>query len=70
MLLEVTSASSQDICKKVMDDLIKDMLFLFDNDVCVQQVKNVDADGNLKFVYPSRNDLIYEGVKNVNVIRE
>lgn len=70
MLLEVTSPASQDICKKVMDNLIKDMLFLFETDICVQQVKNVDFEGNLKFVYPSRNDLIYEGVKNINVTRE
>jgi hypothetical protein len=35
----------------------------------VQQVRVVDKEGNLKVVYPSRNDLIFED-NSISVIRE
>lgn len=53
-----------------MDTLLRELLMLLEEDLSVQQVKNVDYEGNLKFVYPSRTDLIYEGFKNIEVVRE
>lgn len=58
-----------DFCKKVMDTLIKDMILLFDASLNIEQVKNVDLEGNLKSVYPSRTDLVLDGVKNIEVVR-
>ncbi|TGZ54122.1 Leucine-rich repeat-containing protein 47 [Temnothorax longispinosus] len=70
MLVEVTSALSFTICRNVLDQFLKDLIVsgLAEsaepkdtdnkyNNLIVQQVKVVDAEGNLKLVYPSRADL-------------
>ncbi|KRT82787.1 hypothetical protein AMK59_3514 [Oryctes borbonicus] len=69
MFLEVTSATSQFICKKVMDTLIKEMVTFFDTDLFLEQVKNVDVEGNMKAIYPSRVDLVFEDSDSIEVIR-
>lgn len=69
LFVEVTGGTSQGICKKVADTLIKEMLLLFGN-LTVQQVKNVDVDGNLKSVYPSRTDLVFDDNSGIVVVRE
>ncbi|XP_018333706.1 leucine-rich repeat-containing protein 47-like [Agrilus planipennis] len=60
LLLEVTSNVSQPICKRVMDNLIKEMVLLFDHDLKIEQVKIVDDEGNLKVIYPAKNDLVFD----------
>lgn len=87
MLVEVTSATTQTVCRKVLDTLLYELLLLgigrqVDEAappaiqlkkqfyaLNVQQVKIVDVEGNMKAVYPSRNDLIYED-QSINVQRE
>lgn len=77
--MEVTSASSQDVCKKVLDAVLQETLELGlggrtpddkYNRLFVQKMKIVDLDGNLKAVYPSRADLNYELQHGINVVRE
>lgn len=46
------------------------MLPLFGNSLTVQQVTNVDMEGNLKSVYPSRTDLCFEESERIQVLRE
>lgn len=70
MLLEVTSATSQFVCKKVASALLKEMLPLFSDKLTIRQVKNVDTDGNLKAVFPARNDLVFEDTCGICVERE
>ncbi|KAI8441816.1 hypothetical protein MSG28_005502 [Choristoneura fumiferana] len=80
MLVEVTSHASLGACKTAMDRLLLDTLQLGlgdgDDDLAngyhsltVQQVKIVDTEGNLKSVYPSRTDCVYEALSNVKVFR-
>ncbi|XP_069691422.1 leucine-rich repeat-containing protein 47-like [Periplaneta americana] len=84
MFVEVTSASSQGVCRRVLDSLLHDTLLLgvgsespgegttlhsAYHSLTVQQVKIVDMEGNLKVVYPSRSDLNFED-SSVTVIRE
>ncbi|KAJ8371150.1 hypothetical protein SKAU_G00111780 [Synaphobranchus kaupii] len=100
LFVEVTSSTSLQICKDVMDALIVKMAelnkFTFDHkeeahsdgesdpasetaaepgssemtssELVVQQVRIVDADGNLKVVYPSKTDLASD-VTNLTVVR-
>lgn len=76
MLIEVTSHSSLGACKMVMDKILQECLMLgigADSQdgfhaLTVQQVKIVDPDGNLKSVYPSRTDCVYDDT-NIKVIR-
>ncbi|XP_013167942.1 PREDICTED: leucine-rich repeat-containing protein 47-like [Papilio xuthus] len=77
MLVEVTSHASLSACKTVMDKLLQECLLLGIGDegeddgyhtLSVQQVKIVDTEGNLKSVYPSRTDCVYEGT-NIKVYR-
>ncbi|XP_011498436.1 PREDICTED: leucine-rich repeat-containing protein 47-like [Ceratosolen solmsi marchali] len=79
MFVEVTSALNQQICKKVLDEFLRELLIQglgcesnsenkF-NELTVEQVKIVDIEGNMKSVYPSRTDAIYED-KNLLVIRQ
>ncbi|KAF5288704.1 hypothetical protein FQR65_LT11969 [Abscondita terminalis] len=68
LLIEVTGTASQGVCKKVADTLLKEMTYLFGN-LTIQQVKNVDVEGNLKNVYPSRTDLAFED-SNILIERE
>lgn len=39
------------------------------HNLAVEQIKVVDLEGNMKLVYPSRSDLIFED-SNVTIIRE
>jgi hypothetical protein len=83
--VEVTSASSQSVCRRVLDKLLFDTLLLdissgecpskgitlqsTHHTLTVQQVRVVDKEGNLKVVYPSRIDLNFED-NSISVIRE
>ncbi|CAG9126354.1 unnamed protein product [Plutella xylostella] len=77
MLVEVTSHASLGACKTVLDKLLHELLLLGAgagddgeyNTLTVQQVKVVDPEGNLKAVYPSRTDCVFEGEANVKVLR-
>ncbi|XP_034948886.1 LOW QUALITY PROTEIN: leucine-rich repeat-containing protein 47-like [Chelonus insularis] len=82
MLIEVTSATSQLVCRNVLDAFLKELVI---QGLCtsaqnvdekveyhtleIQQVKVVDAEGNLKYVYPSRADLNFNDDKIV-VLRD
>ncbi|KAH9645235.1 hypothetical protein HF086_018280 [Spodoptera exigua] len=78
MLVEVTSHTSLGACKTVMNKLLQECLLLgigpelepgsVYNTLTVQQVKVVDLEGNLKNVYPSRTDCVFEGT-NIKVLR-
>lgn len=83
--MEVTSASSQSVCRHALDALLRETLLLgissneppsegttlqsARHTLTVQQVRVVDKEGNLKVVYPSRTDLNFED-KTISVIRE
>ncbi|XP_067015352.2 leucine-rich repeat-containing protein 47 [Anabrus simplex] len=84
MFIEVTSASGQGVCRNVLDTLMSEMLTLGIGDIqnkeqeedakqfhtlSIEQVKIVDMEGNLKAVYPGRNDLVYEN-HSIAIIRE
>lgn len=78
ILIEVTSATGQEVCKRVLDMILKEMIELgigekaddgVHNCLTVQKVKIVDIDGNLKAVYPSRADLNFEK-SQILVVRE
>ncbi|CAH0402886.1 unnamed protein product [Chilo suppressalis] len=80
MLLEVTSHASLGSCKTVMNKLLHECLLLGIGDnpdepdaayhtLTVQQMKVVDLEGNLKSVYPSRTDCVFEGTNDVKVFR-
>ncbi|XP_063993460.1 leucine-rich repeat-containing protein 47-like [Diachasmimorpha longicaudata] len=82
MLVEVTSSTSQQICRNVMDQFLKDLLPIGiatpqSNEQTLQQyhkleieqVKGVDIEGNMKLVYPSRTDLVFDD-KVITVVRE
>jgi hypothetical protein len=85
MFVEVTSATSPGVCRRVLDTLLREILLLGISSsespiegtmlqsayhtLTVQQVRVVDKEGNLKVVYPSRTDLIFED-NSISVIRE
>lgn len=72
ILIEVTSSTSLDTCKKVCDELLVKMLEMGlgkdsgdeaspsakQKSLTVEQVKVTDVEGNLRVVYPSRTDLL------------
>ncbi|XP_046819531.1 leucine-rich repeat-containing protein 47-like [Vespa crabro] len=72
MLIEVTSAISYQVCRNVLDQLLKELVTTgigcapSDNEnnlyysLQIEQVKVVDIEGNLKVVYPSRADLNFK----------
>ncbi|XP_043478109.1 leucine-rich repeat-containing protein 47-like [Leptopilina heterotoma] len=72
IFIEVTSATSQKICRQVMDQFLKEIVILGlgctpeSNEteefhkLIVEQVKVVDSEGNMKQVYPCRTDLNFE----------
>ncbi|XP_049879470.1 leucine-rich repeat-containing protein 47-like [Pectinophora gossypiella] len=77
MLVEVTSHLSLGACKNIMNKLLQECLLLGLADdepgsgyhsLTVQQVKVVDLEGNLKSVFPSRTDCVYEAT-NIKVLR-
>ncbi|KAI4487744.1 hypothetical protein M0802_011849 [Mischocyttarus mexicanus] len=72
MLIEVTSATSYQVCRNVLDQFLKELIIsgigcepsdnennLYHN-LRIEQVKIIDTDGNLKLVYPSRADLNFK----------
>lgn len=70
ILIEITSSSSLPGCKQAFDTLISEMVnkrvgFSAENPnkMCLEQVKVVDDEGNLRNVYPSKVDLQLEGVQ-------
>ncbi|KAJ9578384.1 hypothetical protein L9F63_005390, partial [Diploptera punctata] len=85
IFVEVTSASGQGVCRQVLNVLLQETLLLgigtaepvsdgailqsSFHRLSVQQVKVVDTEGNLKVVYPSRTDLVFED-KSITVVRE
>lgn len=81
MLVEVTGTTSQQICRQVMDQFLKELVTLGlgctpeSNDseefhkLIVEQVKVVDTEGNMKQVYPCRTDLNFED-NNIAINRE
>ncbi|KAJ8676424.1 hypothetical protein QAD02_012211 [Eretmocerus hayati] len=80
MFVEVTSALNQQICKKVLDDFLKELVIqglgcesdtdekVF-HELYVEQMKIVDLEGNMKSVYPSRTDVQYDDPL-IAVVRE
>lgn len=76
IFVEVTSHASLGSCKTVLDKFLLETLLLGQasqeqsyHTLNVQQVKIVDTEGNLKSVYPSRTDCVYEDAANVKVFR-
>ncbi|XP_053617390.1 leucine-rich repeat-containing protein 47-like [Plodia interpunctella] len=78
MLVEVTSQTSIGACKTAMNKFLQETLLLGLGDtdpdqgyhsLTVQQVQVVDPEGNLKSVYPSRTDCVYENSSNIKVYR-
>ncbi|KAK0163348.1 hypothetical protein PV327_007039 [Microctonus hyperodae] len=83
MFVEVTNGTSQQTCRHIMDTFLKELVTLGISspqcndseektllyDLQIEQVKVVDVDGNLKHVYPSRNDFNTDD-KSVTVIRD
>lgn len=75
ILIEITSSSSLPGCKQAFDALILEMINKRvgfngggdSNRMCLEQVKVVDDEGNLRNVYPSKVDLQLDGV---NIHRE
>ncbi|XP_066259997.1 leucine-rich repeat-containing protein 47-like [Euwallacea similis] len=70
VFIEVTSSTSQLICKTVLTDLLKEMVQLFGTDLQVQQVRVLDEELKLKLVYPSKNDLKFDEYAGIKVIRD
>lgn len=70
MFVEVTSSAGIEVARKVMDAVIKEIVLLFEKDIVVQQVKSIDVEGNLKYVYPSRTDLVFGYDSIIKVVRE
>ncbi|KZC10612.1 Leucine-rich repeat-containing protein 47 [Dufourea novaeangliae] len=81
ILVEVTSATSYQVCRNVLDQFLKELVTLgfgcpseeenttnYHN-LVVEQIKVVDMEGNMKLLYPSRADLNFEG-NLINVLRE
>lgn len=68
MLIEVTGSVSLHLCKVAMDTILKELTLLLEEDITVKQVKTTDNEGNLKVVYPSKTDLIFEN--EILVVRE
>ncbi|XP_014483262.1 PREDICTED: leucine-rich repeat-containing protein 47-like [Dinoponera quadriceps] len=80
MFVEVTSGISYTVCRKVLDEFLKELVTLDFiniseqedtkyNNLIVEQIKVVDTEGNLKLVYPSRVDLNLDE-HSITVLRE
>ncbi len=107
ILIEITSENSIDLCKKIMEELLLEMLranlvskaddlnkhmqnlnvsnnpnekidtnasgddsIKIKNSIVIQQVRIVDSKGQLKTVYPSRVDLVFnELLDKIKVVR-
>ncbi|XP_050503251.1 leucine-rich repeat-containing protein 47-like [Diabrotica virgifera virgifera] len=70
MFIEVTSSLSPHSCKNVLNTLLKDMVLLFEKDLEVEQVKTVDEQEQLKVVYPSKTDLVFEKSVSIKTNRD
>ncbi|XP_059171714.1 leucine-rich repeat-containing protein 47-like [Physella acuta] len=95
ILIEVTSSTNLDVCKKVLEEMLRETLLLgvgtpgsdvgekevegeapkevdtsrmrFPQKLTVEQVKVIDAQGNLRVIFPSRVDLqnpAYDVIRN------
>uniref|UniRef100_A0A4W5KRX6 Leucine rich repeat containing 47 n=1 Tax=Hucho hucho TaxID=62062 RepID=A0A4W5KRX6_9TELE len=82
LFLEVTSSTSLQICKDVMDAIIvvSSSLSMYTKrhtvglnptlqKLVIQQVRTVDPDGNLKVVYPSKTDLSTDSSSKITIAR-
>lgn len=74
MLIEATSSTSQDACKKALDQILFEVLSLGvtenEGSLTVHRVRVTDSQGNLRAVYPSRTDLKFDDTQSVKIIRE
>lgn len=74
MLVEATSSTSQDACRRAIEQLLVEVLSLgltdTPNTLTVHRVRITDQQGNLRAVFPSRTDLKYEQGQGIKVIRE
>lgn len=68
--MEVTSSTGFGIAKKVIDTLLKETVLLLESNLIVGQVRVVDTEGNLKSVYPSKTDLIFDNTISIKVFRQ
>lgn len=68
--MEVTSSTGIGVARKVADVLLKETVLLFESNLTVKQVKVLDTEGNLKSVYPSKTDLIYEDNVSLKIVRQ
>ncbi|XP_044260423.1 leucine-rich repeat-containing protein 47-like [Tribolium madens] len=69
LLIEVTSSLSLHLCKVAMETLLRELVMLVGHDLEVTQVKSTDVEGNLRVVYPSKTDLVFEG-NEIRVVRD
>lgn len=69
IFLEVTSSESLQICKNVMNNLLREMVLLFEADLNVLQVRINDEEGTMKNVYPSKADLNFSDENLIQIIR-
>jgi hypothetical protein len=80
ILIEITSGNSMDICRRVMDSLLRQMLQLqlgkkdnesnFRQILILQQTRVVDEKGQLKTTFPSRTDLDWIEISQGNIFIE
>lgn len=74
MMVEATSSTSQDSCRKALDQLLLELLTLGVTEtpgaLNVHRVRVTDMQGNLRAVYPSRADLKYDEELNIKIVRE
>lgn len=86
VFIEVTSSASINDCRLTIQELLTEMLLAgfggavepatvdeepaFKTQLVVQQVKSTDLDGNLRNIYPSKNDLLFDDDKLILVERE
>jgi len=80
IFIEITSGTSMDICRRVMDSLLRQMLQLQlgkkNNDsnirqiLTLQQTRVVDDKGQLKTTFPSRTDLDWIEVSQGTILIE
>ncbi|XP_076254595.1 leucine-rich repeat-containing protein 47-like isoform X2 [Rhynchophorus ferrugineus] len=70
ILLEVTSKLSQKTCNNVAEEVLKEIVYLFEKDLEIQQVKIFDNEEKLKMIFPSRSDLNFNPESSIKIIRE
>lgn len=80
IFIEITSGNSMDICRRVMDSLLREMIKLqlgkktneenIRQVLTLQQTRVVDDKGQLKNTFPSRTDLLWEEVSQGKILIE